>query len=270
MTLILGMSKAEGIYMSVDYRVTRRGRLVDDASVKFLSIHHPPEGGPRSILAYTGIAEMPDGTRTGDWIRETLRGEMGESFGQSMAHLMSRLDRDVMPLGRPLIINLLVIRGQRRWIAGLSNVRKNFDLRDSFAQMVRELQEPCIFANGSGALIVANRHLHLLRRQLRVRPREHFDHMKLLATVNRRVAAEDGSVSPFCHVSYLPQAPGGPSPGSFVFREKGESVPFKMPVLVDGVDLSFLAEEFMEQFRRKADRLEFDKDEANKHLKRRP
>jgi hypothetical protein len=40
LTLILAMSKAEGVYMSVDYRVTnmRTGQLLDDASVKFLSL----------------------------------------------------------------------------------------------------------------------------------------------------------------------------------------------------------------------------------------
>jgi hypothetical protein len=39
MTLILGMSKPEGVYLSSDYRVTdaRSGKLIDDASVKFLS-----------------------------------------------------------------------------------------------------------------------------------------------------------------------------------------------------------------------------------------
>jgi hypothetical protein len=47
-TLILAMSKPEGIYLSVDYRVTdsRTGtKLGDHTSVKFLTIHYPPEKG---------------------------------------------------------------------------------------------------------------------------------------------------------------------------------------------------------------------------------
>ena len=44
MTLILGMSKPEGIYLSVDYRVTNQKthELIDDESVKFLTAHYPP------------------------------------------------------------------------------------------------------------------------------------------------------------------------------------------------------------------------------------
>jgi hypothetical protein len=78
MTLILGMSKPDGIYMSTDYRVTdyRTGTLVDDSSVKFLTAHYPPDKtGPKALMGYAGLAVLPDGTKTGDWIRETLRGE---------------------------------------------------------------------------------------------------------------------------------------------------------------------------------------------------
>lgn len=86
MTLILGMSKAEGIYLSADHRITEypSGRLVDDASTKFLTVHYPPDKeGPKALLAYTGLAELPDGTPMGTWLRETLRGET-EVFDQSI------------------------------------------------------------------------------------------------------------------------------------------------------------------------------------------
>src|ERR671933_450420 len=98
MTLILGMVKPEGTYLSVDYRVTdrRTGRVIDDAAVKFLSVTYPPaEGGPRALFAFTGVATLRDETPVGDWLRETLRGASGESFDASMAHLRERLDRDL-------------------------------------------------------------------------------------------------------------------------------------------------------------------------------
>lgn len=103
-TLILGMSKADGIYMSTDFRVSdaRTGELVDDGSVKFLTVHYPPEGGPRALFGYTGLAILEDGTPVGTWIRETLRGRT-EVIDRSMAHLRARLDRDVANLGYPLI-----------------------------------------------------------------------------------------------------------------------------------------------------------------------
>lgn len=91
MTLIIGMSKADGIYLSVDYRVTRAGKLVEDDAIKLLDVIYPPhETGPRATFAYTGRAEFADGTPTGTWLRETLRGET-ETFDQSMAHLRARL-----------------------------------------------------------------------------------------------------------------------------------------------------------------------------------
>src|SRR5437588_3379594 len=107
------MSKTDGLYMSADYRVTegRSGGLIDDESVKFLDAQYPPDsGGPRVLFGYTGLAILRDGTPTGVWIRETLRGET-DVFDQSMGHLRSRLDRDIAPERHPLIINILVIFG---------------------------------------------------------------------------------------------------------------------------------------------------------------
>jgi hypothetical protein len=105
MTLLMGMSKPEGIYLSVDYRVTdaRTGKLIDDAATKNLTIHYPPldQGGPKVLLGFTGLAILRDGTPTLTWIRETLRGET-EVIDQSMAHLRTRLNRDIAPYRVPL------------------------------------------------------------------------------------------------------------------------------------------------------------------------
>src|SRR5690242_933664 len=116
MTLIMGMSKPEGIYLSVDYRVTdgRTRKRRDDDAIKHLTIHYPPlvnpplNGGPKVLLGFTGLATLPDGTPMLTWIRETLRGEI-EVIDQSMAHLRGRLNRDIAPIREPLIINLLKI-----------------------------------------------------------------------------------------------------------------------------------------------------------------
>ena len=82
MTLIMTLIRPEGIWQSADNRVTKRGRTVDDAAPKQLHIICPPhEGGPHVLLGYTGLAEMPDGTPTLQWIRETLRGETRSIMG---------------------------------------------------------------------------------------------------------------------------------------------------------------------------------------------
>lgn len=280
MTLILGMSKAEGIYMSTDYRVTdaRSGRLVDDASVKFLTVHYPPDnGGPKALLAYTGLAILPDGTPTGVWLRETLRGET-EVFDESMAHLGARLDRDVAPRQIPLMINALVLHGAQRYFGGFSNLKitaeKKVALEGSFGYTMQELKDPFVFTNGSGAArVLAGQHLDLLRSQLSVRPRKTFDHMKLLATVNRRVAAGETSVSPFCQVSFI-NADDKTSPTSHAFLEKGEVVPFEMPILLFGIDVSGIARRFHEQgaavFRGESPGDDLDSAAINEELTRRP
>ena len=84
------MSKPEGIYLSVDYRVTntRTREIIDNIAIKSLMIHYPPmdNGGPKVLLGWTGLAELPDGTPILTWIRETLRGE-SEVIDESMKHL---------------------------------------------------------------------------------------------------------------------------------------------------------------------------------------
>ena len=123
MTLILGMSKPEGIYMCVDYRITNANTraVIDDSSAKCLTVHYAPLGnGTKGLLAFTGLAVLPDGTPTLTWLRETLRGEP-ELPDQSMAHLRARLDRDFGPLRQPLIVNFLGLHEDKRFFGGMSN-----------------------------------------------------------------------------------------------------------------------------------------------------
>lgn len=270
MTLILGMSKSEGVYMSVDYRATnvRTGKVVDDAIVKFLTVHYPPEGGPKALLAYTGIAYLPDGTPVGTWIRETLRGE-SEVFDVSMAHLRNRLDRDVAPLRAPLMVNALVVHGERRFFGGMSNIRlPTWEVQDSFGYVMGELTEPYTFGNGSGAhTVIARGHLEQMKAQLVVRPRRIHDHLNLLATINRRVAAVDKTVSPHCHVAFI-NADDRYQAVSHTFDE-GNPMPMHMPLLLHGIDVSFMVEDFMRRFETGGND-EPDADEMSRHVQRRP
>jgi hypothetical protein len=75
-------------------------------------------------------------------------------------------------------------------------------------------------------------------------PREPMNHMKLLAVINRRVAAKDRTVSPFCHVSFI-NSDDRFKPISHSFTERGESVPFEMPFLLAGIDMTDWMREFM-------------------------
>lgn len=281
-TLILGLSQPEGIYLSVDYRITdsRSGSVIDDAATKHLTIHYAPiEGGPRALLAYTGVAILPDGTPTGTWIRETLRGE-SEEFDVSMRHLVERLNRDFGPLGHGLIINYLVMHGERRYCGGTSNLRRAPKGRTTvgrrFQHQLQELTEPFVFRNGSGAMSRATpRQVERLHRQLGIPPRRPKDYMNLLAIANREIAAKEKTVSPYCHVAFLNSAEYKFGPESHTFTERGESVPFGAPMLFAGIDLSDSTTRFMESsqefFAGRIDSIpEQDADQMNEELKRRP
>jgi hypothetical protein len=268
------MSKPEGIYLSVDYRVSKNGALVDDASVKFLTVHFPPEKtGPRALIAYTGVAFAPDATPVGDWLMQTMRGQT-ETFDASMQHLRSRLDRDfggyLHRRRTPLIVNVLAIERDWRFLGGFTNLKKDGRISRSFDYVMEQLTEPCVFGNGSGtARAVADGHMALLIKHLDVRPRRPHNHMKLLAAVNRRVASHEPSVSPHCHVSFI-NADDRFGPQSETFVEPGKSMPFHMPMLVFGIDLSFMFEQFMRDIASGAHPLSsLNPEEVNKNLKRR-
>jgi hypothetical protein len=223
MTLILGLSKPEGIYLSVDYRVTgkqltagqEQAMVLDHAAVKHLRVDYPAhhadpnqwssEIGPAALFAYTGLAEYgPRWSRTkiGDWLRETIRGE-SDSLQASLEHLKNRLNRDLAKFREGLILGALVIDGERRYFIEISNY-PNAD--QPFEIEMMEPGRPFAFAGGS-AVDLVRRHGHLdrLEKELgTVRRKPAYD-MKLLAVTNRRVADADleGRVSPYCFVSFV-------------------------------------------------------------------
>jgi hypothetical protein len=246
-TLILGMSKPEGIYLCVDFRVTdvRTGAVVDDGASKCLDIHFPSfRGGPpdpsavRGLLAFTGVAQHPDGTPMLQWIRETLRGE-SEIPDQAMAHLLTRLNRDFARLRQPLIINFLGLQGDKRHLGALTNVVKTSSITlPRFGYVMVEIDKATFFGNGSGASTAsADVKLQKAVSLLGVVPRQPMDYMRLIAMVNRRVATRERTVSPFSKVHFV-SADSRFQSTAHTFVERGESTPFDMPVLLAGIDLT--------------------------------
>jgi hypothetical protein len=275
-TLILGMSKSEGIYLSVDYRISNKNtrEVIDDATEKFLTVQYPPirnppqPNGPQALTAYTGAAFARGQTPMGDWLLETLRGEV-EVFDDSMRHLGNRLNRDLAAYFHlhkmPLIIVAVVIHDGLRAVGGYSNMEPDGTILRKFEYHMNEITEPGVFGSGAGAPRVETDHLDLLREQLNVRPRNPRDHMKLLATVNRKVAAVEKSVSPHCHVSFI-NADDRFEPRSETFADPGTPLPFRMRTLFGGLDLSLF-----DHLRHDLEAgKKSDVDEINKYVKRRP
>jgi hypothetical protein len=208
----------------------------------------------------------------GYWLMETLRGEI-ESFNDSMQHLGVRLNRDLSTFFHvhrmPLIVIALVIQHDGlRAFGGNSNMQADGTVLRNFEYQMNEITAPDVFGQGSGAPYVVKDHLDLLREQLGVRPRNPRDHMKLLATVNRRVAKVEKGVSSHCHVAFI-NGDDRFGPMSETFADRGTPLPFSMGVLFAGIDLSLMVDKFVEA--RKAGIMpSYDPDEINENLKRRP
>jgi hypothetical protein len=204
-TLILGMSKAEGIYLSVDCRITdaHSGRLLNDSTVKFVIAHY--RDGMKALFAYTGIAWLPNGTRIGKWLQRRLN-EGPPEFDRSVEYLHGRLDRDLASFREGLVVDVLAVRGAERYFAGFSNTDW-FNVTPTFQRKIEVLTKPFSFGTGAGAAQSFSkhvaRHTFLLSEQVGKRPSNPHDHMNLLATVNRRVADEDSRISPHCHAAFI-------------------------------------------------------------------
>lgn len=90
----MAASKPEGIYMCVDYRITRGHRAKDDGT-KYVTVHYPPlDAGLKAMFGFAGAAEYRDGTPTMTRLRETLRGQV-EDVKASLAHLEGRQLRNL-------------------------------------------------------------------------------------------------------------------------------------------------------------------------------
>ena len=218
------------------------GKVVDDSTPKQLHIKCPPldGNGPQVMLGFTGLAEMPDGTSTLQWTRETLRGET-RTVMATFDHLRDRLTRDLGSSRlwhNPLVFSGGIFEGDKRFYAEVRNVDpKTWRPIRRFEYVIHEVTQPMIFIGGSGLSGITKEDLDLLVAQSRIRPGKWEDHLGLLAAVNRRTAKnmKPKTVSPWCEVSFLAKDKDGVHTKHFA--EPGEpAAPPGMPLLIGGVD----------------------------------
>ncbi|WP_195167679.1 hypothetical protein [Mycobacteroides abscessus] len=247
MTLILGISAPNAICMSVDYMVTnaKTREVIDPAAVKSLRLQIGfDEDALKVLIGYTGLAQLWGQMPTGRWLREVLRGP-NQPFDDLMHHLLTQLNRKIVPFQQQLIITVLAVggkNGERRYLGGFSNVGPGWTLNPEFGYVMQPLGTADYFGNGSGAAAVqAGGHLETLQAHVLVPDHSTEDHMRLLATINRRVAEVESTVSPYCHVTCI-GADKDWVPQSWAFLEPGEEVPFTNPAIFNGIDLSCMAE----------------------------
>lgn len=250
MTLIITWIRPEGVWQSADYRMTRPGHPNKDDTPKQLSIHCPPDNAnQRILLAFTGLAEMPDGTPMLQWIRETVRGR-ARPVWPTLEFLRDRLTRDLRGsrwAGEKLVLagGVLETSGTHYYVQ-IANFRAPAKMLPAFELVALDVPDRFIAVAGSGSVYVSQRDRDLLIRQANIRPNRWHDHLGLLAGVNRRAARADPrkTVSPSCYVSSM--RPGETTVRSEVFRAPGDPpIASTMHLIVNGVDYSELAGTFM-------------------------
>lgn len=240
--------RPEGIWLSTDRRIMM-GRQAQPDAPKQLVIYCPPApgDGPRILLGFTGLARMPDGTPTLQWIRETIRGE-SRPFAELMQHVQARLTRDLgtrprfWKEGLALAGGVLDPDGRRR-ILQISNVQKRpwQNPQPQFELMWNVVTDPAFLAIGSGQPYIPVDDAKLAVAQSKQRPAKWEDHAGLLAAVNRRTAARSRNrVSPWCDVTYI--LTGQEAAVTRSYRKPGDPpIPMELNVMLDGIDGSELA-----------------------------
>jgi hypothetical protein len=240
-TLVLGMSKPEGIYLSVDHRLSLNGVPTDDDAVKFLNVRYPPtRTGPQALFAYVGASQVRRGIPTEVWLRNTI--QLGpHEFNASMANLFRRVGLDAHRR-QILIINALVMCQGLRYFVGISNMKPLGGTTWEFDRKIEKISEEYVFANGSAAHWALSGEASILSAQLKVAPRDPWSHMGLLARSNRRLAKLDKQrVSAHCHVSFVNADENG-HPRAGAFLTDGEPGLLVIPELSVGVELSSATE----------------------------
>jgi hypothetical protein len=242
-TRVMMIMRPKGIWLSTDRRITKGGQPEPDAPKQLLICCPPAPGdGPRILLGFTGLAEMPDGTPTLQWIRETIRGE-SRPFVPLMQHLQAQLTRDVgqrsqlWKHGLVLVGGVLDSDGRRR-ILQIANLERRpwQNPQPTFELMWDVVPGPMFCAIGSGQPHISRADARLAVAQSKIRPANWGDHSGLLAAINRRTAARSKNrVSPWCEVTYLLANQEGAV--GRLFREPGDPPsPIELSVVMDGLD----------------------------------
>jgi hypothetical protein len=260
MTLILTLMRpGEGIWQTVDARVTAGRKPRDNFASKQLNVHRR-DG--TLLLAYTGLAEIhPSGESMFDWLRGTLRGGNRSTEGD-LLHLQERLNRDVARSRysrEPLLLIAAAVLGSRvdldaplqnrrmaRWV--LTNLiwpngpSQPSKVMPAFELVGEWVDEPCGWSAGSGRHPVdqSPSDMAFLRRALSHRPNKPMDYLGLLGAINRRAAPRSrGTVSPWCSGTYMPEL--GQALRSRVFSKRGDPEspePSGLGSILFGIDLT--------------------------------
>jgi hypothetical protein len=248
-TLILTLARPDiGVWQSVDMRLTRAGKPVDDEAPKQVQVK---ASDGTLLIAFTGLAEIGH-DRLCDWIRESLRGE-NRTIEANFRLLVERANRDISRSRHrrePLIIHCAATHGVgtesepvpgRLYVLHTSNMRKTktggISWNGGFEYSAFAVEEPTYFIGGSGESFVGPNERTILHRALTTRPNKPKDYSGLLAKVNRVVGEHTKYVSKWCQSVFMPLE-GLPLQG-LIHYKPGDPIGSKalvIPMIIFGID----------------------------------
>jgi hypothetical protein len=189
------------VWQSADNMVTLNGVPRYDNAVKFATVVCP-DGD--LVVSFTGLAELPDGTRIADWIGQVLRGD-NRPFGEQLETLKRASTRDISNStfgGERLLIRVIAFSEERIVLYTIANLGEEGQWskppRKEFWMSEILVEGAMLLADGSGAAYISSEDRDLVLRLLMLSARDPQDMSGLLAAINRRVAEMTNTVGNSC------------------------------------------------------------------------
>lgn len=257
MTLAISLVTPQGIWASVDHRLTvfPTGQLLTDSSVKHVVLRCP-DGA--ALISYTGLGRVGR-IDLSQWIREVLRGET-RTLDASLVDLKEqatlRIGLPAYELAVPHVFLAGAFLGGSAWAVEIRNLRTATPLlpealQPQFETVAVRVEKSVLLLGGGGRNAVSAQDRALLMRVSSRRPRRPEEYMRLLGDVNRRAAESQHpharTMSTSCTVVYLP--PSGDNVQQQWFGAESDShlAPVGPSHLLFGIDLGEMGKPFMER-----------------------
>lgn len=259
MTLILTAMTPEVVWQSADNLVSLKGKPHYSDAVKHVTLTCP-DGS--ALVAFVGLAELPDGTRMGDWIRTTLRGA-NRLIEQDILHLTEMASNEIGSSiygGHALAFTVVAVRGSELWYYEITNAsvygpdwasrpaRRNFNVAGYHVLEAR------VGAVGSGLSSIEPEDMRLIEHVLAVNPQNPQDMRYLLAAANRRAARRKISgISATCSTAVMGVALNGAAIETHDSPRVRRGIPsrlrtpFVIPHIYYGIDLTETTRVMQEQ-----------------------
>lgn len=205
MTLNLTLATKEVIHQSADFRLTKNGTLITDASPKQILIRYSTWHG---VVTYTGVAEL-DGLNTSEWLVQKLQHPLGERTLDEITEII-RID-GTRAIGRlaelyPHSFVVAAFVNQEPRVILISNFERidsvsrkleRSDVPKSTLSLFTTVPQRQLYATGSGAAAVGLP----TRQSLRFLLRKASDPRKVreqLARITEEASKVDKTVSAAC------------------------------------------------------------------------